>query len=141
MQRLRYQTTGLEGQTARACNLVVVPVVHSTKLGSPLVVLLLQTSNYADGLGLGRLGGTLLPSQRRLQGAYPLAQEVVLRLYQCQLGLGGAARSASMSASRSVRACRSELLISMKATGSKSNLSGELSFRYMRVKQIVSMKY
>jgi hypothetical protein len=46
-----------------------------------------------------------------------------------------------MSASRFVRACRSALLISMKATGSKSNLSGKLSFRYMPVKQIVNIKY
>ena len=88
MQRLRYQTTCLEGQAARICDLVVVPVVHLTKLGSPLVVLLLEAGNYADRLGLGRLGGTLLTSKRRLQGAYPLAQEVVLGLYQCQLGLG-----------------------------------------------------
>src|SRR6476619_919295 len=75
MQRLRYQTTCLEGQAARICDLVVVPVVHLTKLGSPLVVLLRQASNYADRLVLGRLGGTLPVSKRRLQGAYPLAQE------------------------------------------------------------------
>ena len=65
------------------------PVVHLTKLGSPLVVLLLEAGNYADRLGLGRLGGTLLASKRRLQGAQPLAQEVVLGLYQRQPGLSG----------------------------------------------------
>src|SRR5437762_1625926 len=66
MQRLRDQTACLEGQAAPVCNLVVVPVPHLTKLGLQLLVLLLEAGNFADRLGLGRLGGTLLAIKRRL---------------------------------------------------------------------------
>src|SRR5258707_1053265 len=66
MQGLRDQTACLEGQAAHACDLVVVPVPHLTKLGLQLLVFLLEAGNFTDRLGLGRPRGTLPASKLRL---------------------------------------------------------------------------
>ena len=87
MQRLRNQAACLEGQATRLGDLVVVPVPHVTELELQFLVLLLEAGNFAGRLGLGRLDSTLPANKRLLQIEYALAQQVVLGLCPCQLGL------------------------------------------------------